>query len=106
MLHVSSLPSNFDYIYRLEFLHNGHPKLYSLEIEKILSVIVGYEAQVYPEQPLVPRVRTSAQQQKHTLMVIRPREEWAKLYLEWTRELRNRQTTANGEERYRLDIDF
>ena len=92
--------------YRLEFQPNGHPKLYSLEIEKILSIIVGYEANVYPEEPLVPRVRSPVQQKKHTLMVIRPREEWAKLYLDWTRELRNQLTTVNGEERHRLDIDF
>jgi hypothetical protein len=74
----------------------------SVPFDTIVRSVVGYEAQVYKE-PLIPRVRGGQNQRKHTVMIIRPREEWAKLYLDWMRELRTRQATVIGRDKNRLE---
>ena len=88
--------------YRLDFdQSSGEPKLYSLPVEAIIKCIVAFESEQY-QQPLVPRVRNGAQQKLHTVMTIQPKEEWARLFLDWTKELRTRQETGSGRSRNRL----
>jgi hypothetical protein len=61
--------------------------MYSVEVDSILHVIVAYEAIQYPH-PLVPQVRCIHSHREHTVMTILPRKEWAKVFLAWTRELK------------------
>jgi hypothetical protein len=63
-----------------------------MKVDSILDVIVAYEAIQYP-QPLVPQVRCIHSHQEHTVMTVLPRNKWAKLFLEWTRELKERHKT-------------
>ena len=88
--------------YRLEFQGNGKPRMYSVPVDKIRHVIVAYEAIRYAD-PLVPRVRSLVRQKEHTMMTILPRSQWAKLFVDWTKELRDRRNTVNGDDKYRLD---
>ena len=37
-------------------------------------------------------------------MIVRPRDEWARLFLDWMRELKERQTDVNERQRNRLDV--
>ena len=89
--------------YRLQLDNQGNPNLMSVPFDTIVRSVVGYEAQVYKE-PLIPRLRGGENRRKHTVMIIRPREEWAKLYLDWMRELRARQATVIGRGKNRLDF--
>lgn len=90
--------------YRLEFDRRGAPQLYSVPLDDILSCILAYEAVPYPS-PLVPKVTSPARQKEHTVLTIRPRKEWARLFLTWSREIRTRQgTVLNDEEKNRLDF--
>jgi hypothetical protein len=89
--------------YRLQFDNQGNPNLMLVPFDTIVRSVVGYEAQAYKE-PLILRVRGGQNQRKHTVMIIRPREEWAKLYLDWMRELRTRQATVIGRDKNRLDF--
>ena len=91
--------------YRLEFQQrNGEPKLYSVPIEDVLHCIVGYESCQYTEA-LAPRVPNATRQKEHTVMVIRRREEWANVFLDWSRELRARQQErVSIRNRNRLDF--
>jgi hypothetical protein len=69
----------------------------------VVRCIIGYKACLYSE-PLIPRVRGGEMQKRHTVMIIRPRIEWAKLYLDWMKELRMRQQTVIGTNKNRLDF--
>jgi hypothetical protein len=69
--------------------------MYSVKVDSILHVIVVYEVIQYP-QPFVPQVRCIPSHQEHTVMTFLPRKEWAKLFLEWTRELKERHKTMTG----------
>jgi hypothetical protein len=83
--------------YCLDFNQSSRePKLYSLPVKVIIKCIVAFESEQY-QQPLVPRVRNGAQQ-SYTLL----KEEWARLFLNWTRELRTRQETGSGRSRNHL----
>jgi hypothetical protein len=89
--------------YRLEFnQRNGKPRMYSVKVDSILHVIVGYEAIEYP-QPLVPQVRCIHSCQEDTVMTVLPRIEWAKLFLEWTKELKERHKTMTGMNKNQLE---
>jgi len=89
--------------YRLEFDGSSRdPKLYSIPFEDILHCVLLYEAVLYRE-PLAPKVRSPRQQREHTVMIIRPRREWARLFLEWSRDLKRRQSTVTGINKNRLD---
>jgi len=89
--------------YRLQFHPgSGKPKMYSVPIDHIQDVIVAYEAIRY-SNPLVPQVRSLPRRREHTVMAILPRSQWATLFLEWTRELKERHETLRGRDRYRLD---
>jgi hypothetical protein len=66
---------------------NRKPRMYSVKVHSILHVIVAYEAIQYP-QPLVPQVRCIDSHQEHTVMTVLPRKERAKLFLAWTKELK------------------
>jgi hypothetical protein len=88
--------------YRLEFDdRSGDLNVYSLPFEDNVKCVVAYESVKYQE-PLVPRVSERVQQRKHTVMTIVPKDEWARLFLDWTKELRTRQETMNGKQRNRL----
>jgi hypothetical protein len=69
--------------------------MYSIKVDSILYVIVAYEAIQYP-QPLVPQVRCIDNHWEHTVMTALPRKEWAKLFLDWTKELKERHETMTG----------
>jgi hypothetical protein len=85
--------------YRLELDdRSGDPNVYSLPFKDIVKCIVAYESVKYQE-PLIPRVREQVKQRKHMVMTIVPKDEWARLFLDWTKELRTRQETMNGKER-------
>jgi hypothetical protein len=58
-------------------------------------VIVVYETIQY-FQPLVPQIRCIHSYWEHKVMTVLPRKEWAKLFLAWTRELKERHTTMTG----------
>jgi hypothetical protein len=82
--------------YQLEFNQsNGKPRMYSFKVDSILHVIVAYEVIQYP-QPLVPQVRCIHSHWELTVMTVLPRNEWAKLFLAWTRELKERHETMTG----------
>ena len=89
--------------YRLQFDNRGDPNLMSVPFKSIVHCVVGYEACLYSE-PLIPRVRGGEMQKRHTVMVIWPRSEWAKLFLDWIKELRRRQETVTGMNKNRLDF--
>jgi hypothetical protein len=55
-------------------------------------------------EPLIPRVRGGPMQKSYTVMIVCPRREWAKLYLDWMKELRTRQELINGMNKNRLDF--
>ena len=75
--------------YRLEFVPgNGKPRVYSVPVDKIQHVTMAYEAIEYM-MPLPPPVRNAASWHEHTIMIIRPRSKWARLFLQWTSELKD-----------------
>jgi hypothetical protein len=76
--------------------------MYSIKVDSILHVIVVYEAIQYP-QPLVPQVRCIDNCREHTVMTVLPRKEWAKLFFDWTKELKERQETMTGMNKDRLE---
>jgi hypothetical protein len=89
--------------YQLEFNQsNGKPRMHSVIVDSILHVIVAYEAIQYP-QPSVPQVRCIHSHQEHTVMTVLPRKEWAKLFLAWTKQLKERHKTMTGMNKNRLD---
>jgi len=89
--------------YHLEFDGcSGEPKLYSVPFDDILHCILVYEAVLYQE-PLVPKVTSSQRQREHTVMTILPRKEWARVFLEWSSDLKRRQDTVTGRDKNRLD---
>jgi hypothetical protein len=55
-------------------------------------------------EPLISRVSGGPMQKMYTVMIVYPRREWAKLYLDWVKELRTRQETVNGMNKTRLDF--
>jgi hypothetical protein len=75
--------------------------VFSLPFKDIVKCIVGYESVKYWE-PLVSRVTQPAEQKKHTVVMIVPKEELARLFLDWMKEIRTRQDTMDGKERNRL----
>jgi hypothetical protein len=84
--------------YHLEFNNRGDPNVFSLPFKDIVKCIVGYESVKYRE-PLISRVTRPAEQKKHTVMMIVPKEELARLFLDWMKEIRTRQDTMDGKER-------
>ena len=88
--------------YRLQFHHNGRPKMYSIPVTSIQHVVVAYEA-VHHDSPLIPPVSSAATRREYTVMVVLPRNNWAQLFLDWARELKERQETVSGRDKYRLD---
>lgn len=89
--------------YRLQFDNRGYPQLTTVPFQSIVRCVVGYENRIYGD-PLVPRTRSGEMQKRHTVMIVRPRDQWAKLYLVWMREHRARQGMVNGRNRNRLDF--
>jgi hypothetical protein len=89
--------------YQLELNQsNGKPRMYSVKVDSNLHAIVVYEAIHYP-QPLVPQVRCLHSCQEHTVVTVLPRKEWAKLFLAWTIELKERHKTMTGMNRNQLE---
>lgn len=87
--------------YRLQFLANGRPKLYSVPFDSIQHVILAFEAVKY-DCPLVPQVRVRTERKQHTVMTVLPRREWANLFVEWTQELKDKHETETGDDKYKL----
>jgi hypothetical protein len=79
--------------YRLQFDNRGDPNLMSVPFHSIVRCVVGYEAIVHRE-PLIPRVHGGPMQKRYTVMIVHPRREWAKLYLDWMKELRTTGTVV------------
>jgi hypothetical protein len=76
--------------YHLEFVQgSGKPRVYSVPMDKIQHVTVAYEAIEYMT-PLSPTIRNAASQHEHSMMIIWPRSDWARLFLQWTSELKKR----------------
>ena len=92
--------------YRQEFLENGHPALRSVYLSDIDQSVLVYQFKKYNPSPLPPKVSLSAERRSHTVMVIKPRNEWAKLFIDWTRELkwRNEHILEPTSQQYRLDV--
>jgi hypothetical protein len=89
--------------YQLEFNQsNRKPRMYSVKVDSILHVIVAYKAIQYP-QPFVPQVRCIDTHREHTMMTVLPRKEWAKLFLDWTKELKERHKIMTGMNKNRLE---
>ena len=88
--------------YRKEFDVRGHPVLRSINIEDIQCCLVAREAKPSNISPLPERTVTPSEQREHTVFVLRPREEWASLFVDWTREIKRRRTDVSGNEKYRL----
>jgi hypothetical protein len=89
--------------YQLEFNQsNGKPRMYSIKVDSILHVIVTYEAIQYP-QPLVPQVRCIDNHREQTVLTVLPRKEWAKMFLDWTKEVKERHETMTGMLKNRLE---
>jgi hypothetical protein len=89
--------------YRLQFNHhNGRPVMYLIKCDDVMNVIIAYE-NVQHAEPLAPPVRSSESRHKHTVMTILPRSNWARLFLDWTEELKERHETGDNADRYRLD---
>jgi hypothetical protein len=87
---------------RLDFDQSSRePKVYSLPVEVLIKCIVAFESEQY-QQPLVLQVRNGTQQKLHTVMTIQPKEEWARLFLNWTKEFQTRQETGSGRSRSHL----
>jgi hypothetical protein len=61
--------------------------MYSVPVSSIQHVIVAYEAVCY-DAPLVPQVWSIINQWWHTVMVVLPWKHWAKLFVEWVREVK------------------
>jgi hypothetical protein len=75
--------------YRLEFVPgNGKPRVYSVPVNKIQHLTMTYRAIEYM-MPLPPPVRNTASQHKHTVMIVKPQSKWARLFLQWTSELKD-----------------
>jgi hypothetical protein len=75
--------------YCLEFVPgNGKPKVYSVPVDKIQQVTMAYKAIEYM-MLLLPPVRNAASWREHTIMIIQPRSKWARLFLQWTSELKD-----------------
>jgi hypothetical protein len=89
--------------YRLQFDNRGDANLMTVPFTSIVRCVVGYETCLY-NNPIVPRVRSPERQKAHTVMIVRPRDQWAKLFVDWMRELKERQTTVIGRDRNRLDF--
>jgi hypothetical protein len=88
-------------IYWLHFGSGGEPKLYLVPFEAITECVMAIESVQYTE-PLVPRVCIAVEHRKHIVALIWPRWEWAKLFLDWMKEIRSRKWTVNGRDRNRL----
>ncbi len=65
-------------------LSSGKPRTYSVEVDSILHVTVAYESIQYPQQ-LIPEVKCIQSHQEHTVMMVQPRKEWAKLFWKVTK---------------------
>jgi len=94
--------------YRRQFLKKGRrcnfvasPEVYSIYVSDIVCTLLAYEAKPSSDCPLPPQMPYD-ERLKHTVAVIRPRQEWAELFLDWTQELRERQADNGKKDRYKL----
>jgi hypothetical protein len=89
--------------YRLQFnCHNGRPVMYLIKCDDVMNVIIAYK-NVRHAEPLAPHVRSRESRRKHTVMTILPRSYWARLFLDWTEELKERHKTGDNTDMCRLD---
>ena len=88
--------------YRKEFVANGKPGMRSVAVTDIRHTALVYEAIADPTMPVPPIVRSATLQKRHTVMVVRPRDEWATLFIRWAREMKERRINENDDGKYRL----
>jgi len=88
--------------YRKEFQENGRPSLRKVPASAIHHCLMVYESIGNKHSPLPRPVADRKERKEHTVMVIRRREEWAKLFLDWTKEIKNRREDSNAVDRNRL----
>ena len=79
---------------KLEFNRQGYPLLRSVAMDTIEAPIYAYE-QVRYKQPLPPCVPRQADRSKHTVKVVHPINQWAKLFVEWCIPQHESQTLDN-----------
>ena len=93
--------------YRQEFLENGFPALRSIFVKDITKNIQVYQNIKYNNLPVPPRISLSSERKEHTIMVIKPSNEWAKMFVDWSRELKWRQTKNEPMSiSHRLDVEL
>ena len=82
--------------YRKEFDDSGYPMLRVVPANDIKWNLITYESEVTSGSLFPPRTIDPQSQREHTVMVIRPRQEWAQLFIDWTKEVRNRRNDERG----------
>ena len=94
--------------YRRQFIPTGPrgrrqatPKLYQLRADSVKRTALAYEAIPNKTSPL-PVPFPFANRFEHTVSVVRPRSDWAELYLDWTKVLKERHENESGNKRYEL----
>ena len=87
--------------YRKEFQHNGRPSLRSIPVEDIKATLLACESMPNKHSP-IPGIIPLTDRKLHTVMIIRPRSEWARLFMEWTREIMERRETDESSSRFCL----
>jgi len=55
------------------------------------------------DDPILPLVKSATMQCEHTVMTILPRQDWANLFIEWTKELKEKHELEGGNEKYQLE---
>ena len=88
--------------YRKEFETSGRPMLRSVFVDDIKSCLMTYEAKCSRNSPIPEGIISKNEQYKHTVCVIRRREEWAKLFIDWTTEIQLRRRDVEGNGKYSL----
>lgn len=73
--------------YRLEFENGGQPKLQSVPFGEVRRCLFAKERIPYQDETIPPRITSSRQRMKHTIMVVLPRSDWALLFIKWTKDI-------------------
>ena len=73
--------------YRLEFENSGQPRLRSVPFGEVRRCLFAKEKMPYQDGAIPPRIASSRQRMKHTIMVVLPRSDWALLFIKWTKDI-------------------
>ena len=88
--------------YRKEFDPQGYALLRVVPCSDIKWNLMAYENITSSTSELPERTMDRDTQREHTVMVLRPRQEWSQLFIDWTKEIRYRIENETGQRRYRL----